>query len=339
MKGPEVVARVRSTLEAAVPAWYGPGAGVATLSGPQAHAWSFQFDLAAQTPAGGRRLVVKIPRWDEAPTLAAALAAGPQEGTRREHAALEALAAAVAGSGDPGLAAVVPVAYLPEINAVVTERLEAVPLHSRLGWLPGSEGRQVETLRRAGRALGLYHDSVAGAVEAVFDGEVVAADLEEEAARLGAGSSPWPAALASLARQARGLHGRPARLGAAHGDFNLANVLVTGDGRVAILDPNLVPGPLLADAAKFLTDLRMRRSRVLTLGLLGNKGSAAAEAAFLEGYGPADLSLLGFLRAVASVRRSVEMEQRLAAWPAALRLPATPLLRRYPAGESSRLGA
>jgi hypothetical protein len=331
------MARVRSALEAAVPAWCGPGAEVATLSGPQTHAWSFQFDLAVQAPAGGRRLVVKIPRWDEAPTLSAALAAGPQEGTRQEHAALEALAAAVAGSGDPGLAAVAPVAYLPGINAVVTERLQAVPLRSRLGRWPGSEGRQAETLRRAGRALRLYHDSVAAAVAAVLDGEVLAAGLEGDAARLGAGS--WPAALASLARQARALHGRPARLGAAHGDFNLANVLVTGDGRVAILDPNLVPGPLLADAAKFLTDLRMRRSRALTLGLLGNRGSAAAEAAFLEGYGPADLSLLGLLRAVASVRRSVEMEQRLAAWPAALRLPATPLLRRYPAGESSRLGA
>lgn len=62
MTGREGVARVRSALEASVPAWYGPGAAVAKLLGPQAHAWSFQFDLAVQAPAGGRRLVVKIPR-------------------------------------------------------------------------------------------------------------------------------------------------------------------------------------------------------------------------------------------------------------------------------------
>jgi aminoglycoside phosphotransferase (APT) family kinase protein len=142
--------------------------------------------------------------------------------------------------------------------------------------------------------------------------------------------------LASLAREARERHGSPARLGAAHGDFNLANLLVTGDGRVAVLDPNLVPGALLADAAKFLTDLRMRRARALTLGLLGRRGLAEAESAFLEGYGPADASLLGFLGAVAAVRRGLEVERRLAAWPASLRRLAAPVLRRYPVAESSR---
>lgn len=339
MTGREAANRVRAALEAAAPLWYGPRAEVVRLSGLEAHPWSFQFDLVVAAPAGRHRLVVKIPRWDEAPTLASALAAGPQEGTGREHAALEALAAAVGGSGDPGLVAVAPVAYLREINAVVTERLEAVPLRSRLGRWPGSEGRQAETLRRAGRALRLYHDSVAGAVEAAFDGEGLGADLEGEAARLGAGGSPWRAVLASLALQARGHHGGPAVVGAAHGDFNLANVLVTGDGRVAILDPNLVSGPLLADAAKLLTDLRMVRWRVLSLGLLGRRGSTAAERAFLEGYGQADASLLGFLRAVATVRRGLEMEQRLAAWPALLRRPAARLLRRYPLAELLRLGA
>lgn len=339
MTCPEPADRVRAALDAAVPLWYHPGARIVSLSGPETHAWSFQFDLAVAAGSERRRLVVKIPRWEEAPTLDRTLAAGPQEGTRREYATLEALAAAVAGNGDPGLMAVTPVAYLPEINAVVTERLEAAPLRSRLGRWPGSEGRRAEVLRRAGRALRLYHDAVAGAGEGPLDGDTLAAELEGEAARTGGGPSPWPAALASLARQARKRHGERAVLGATHGDFNLANVLVTGEGRVAVLDPNLVPGPLLADAAKLLTDLRMRRSRALALGLLGRRGLAAAEAAFLEGYGPADASLLGFLRAVATVRRGLEMEQRLAAWPGALRRPAAPLLRRYPVAESSRLGA
>jgi hypothetical protein len=338
MTGPEAEARVRSALAVAIPLRLGSGARVATLSGPQPHAWSFQFDLTAETPSGRRLLVVKIPRWEGAPTLEAALDAGPQEGTEREHATLEALAAAVAGSGDPGLTAVLPVAYLPEINAVITERLEAVPLRCRLGRWPGSEGRQAEALRRTGRALRLYHDHVAGAADGVWNGQALAAELEGEA-RSGRIPAPWLAALASLARQARERHGGPALVGAAHGDFNLANVLVTRDGRVAVLDPNLVPGPLLADAAKLLTDLRMRRSRVLTFGLLGRKGLAAAEAAFLEGYGPADRSLLAFLRAVATVRRGLEMEERLPARPAALRRLAGWVLRRYPMAESSRWGA
>ena len=113
-------------------------------------------------------------------------------------------------------------------------------------------------------------------------------------------------------------------------------MLVTGDGRVAALDPNLVPGPLLQDAAKLLTDLRMRRARAVTLGRVGCRGLAAAEAAFLEGYGPADAGLLGFLRAVAAARRGVEMEERLAGRPWLLRAPVGAALLRYAAVESSR---
>jgi Ser/Thr protein kinase RdoA (MazF antagonist) len=99
--------------------------------------------------------------------------------------------------------------------------------------------------------------------------------------------------------------------GAAHGDCNLVNVLVTGDGRVALLDFNLVPGPLLEDAAKLLVALRFRRARVLTLGALGGTGLAQAEAAFLEGYGPHDADLLRLLRGVAVVRRHLEVSGRL----------------------------
>ena len=138
--------------------------------------------------------MVKVPRWEEAPTLEAALAAGPQESTRREHATLEAIAAAVAASGDPGLAAVAPVAYLPALNAVVTERLVAGPLRSRLGSWPGAEGRQVEVLRRTGRWLRLYHERVAGAASGRLDGAALAAELGGVGG--GRGASPFAAALA-----------------------------------------------------------------------------------------------------------------------------------------------
>lgn len=332
----EAQALLRDRLAAAVPGWYGGRARMASLSGPRRCAWSFQFDLLVETPAGRRHLVVKIPRWEEAPTLETALAAGPQQSTRREHATLEAISVAVEASGDLGLAAVLPVAYLADLNAVVTERLDAVPLRSRLGPRPGAEGRQAEALRRAGRWLRLYHDNVAGAVAGALDGAALAAELEDLSAHP---SVPLllQETLAALARQARERDGSPAVVGAAHGDFNLANVLITGDGRVAVLDPNLVPGPVLQDAAKLLTDLRLRRGRALTLGRVGRRGLEAAEAAFLDGYGPADAALLGFLRAVATARRWAEMESRLAAQAGPLRRPAAAVLRRYPAAESARL--
>ncbi|MFH1331461.1 MAG: aminoglycoside phosphotransferase family protein [Actinomycetota bacterium] len=334
MKAEPGAALVRARLAAEVPRWYGAGAGLTSPCAPQEHPWSFQFAVVVETSAGRRHLVVKVPRWEEAPTLEAALAAGPQESTRREHATLEAIADAVGASGDPGLAAVAPVAYLPDINAVVTERLEAGPLRSRLGPRPGAEGRQAAVLRRAGRWLRLYHDRVAGAAPGRFDGAALALELERVAAVVARPS--LREALAGLARRARERDGVEAVVGATHGDFNLANVLVTGDGRVAVLDPNLVPGPLLQDAAKLLTDLRMRRARAVARGRVGRRGLAAAEAAFLEGYGPADSGLLGFLRDVAAARRGIEMEERLAGRPWLLRAPAQAVLLRYAVAESSR---
>jgi len=330
------VTRVRDCLTDAVPRWYGPGSHLACLAGPRQHAWSFQFDLTAEVPGGLRFLVVKIPRWEEARTLEAALAAGPQEGTRREHAALQAVDAAVAAKGDTGLAAVVPVAYLPGLNAVVTERLEAVPLRSRLGPRPGSEGRHAQVLQRAGRWLRLYHEKAAGASAGHFDGAAAAGELQDLAARQAAAHPSLQKALEALAREARDRDGAPAVVGLTHGDFNLANVLVTADGRVAALDPNLVPGPVLADVAKLLADLRLRRARLLTGGRVGNRGVKVAEAAFLEGYGPTDAGLLGFLRGVATVRRWVEMEEHLAGLPGPLRRAAAAAVRSYPAAESSR---
>jgi hypothetical protein len=334
MNREEAVARVRVVVAAAVPEWYGPSARLALLEDPEAHAWSVQFGAVVETASGRKRLVVKIPRWKEAPTLEAALAAGSQESTRREHATLVALAATVAAAGDPGLAAVAPVGYLPEVNAVVTERLEAAPLRDRLGWWPGAEGRQAEVLRRAGRALRLYHDRVAGAAPGLWDGAASAAELEKAAARGLAPRGPLPA----LAGEARKRHGSTVIVGDAHGDFNLANVLVTSDGRVAVLDPNLVPGPLLADAAKLLTGLRMRRERSLTLGLLGRRGLRTAESAFLDGYGPVDGDLLRLLRALATVSRGGEMAESLADRPKMVRRAAEAVLRRYVAAELAGLG-
>jgi len=339
MIGDDALARVRRRLDEEVPRWFGPGARLSALSGPQAHAWSCQFSLAVEVAGGRRELVVKIPRWEEAPTLQAALAAGPQESTRREYAALEAIAAVVGESRDPGLAAVTPVGYLPDLNAVVTERLASVPLHALLGTRPGAEGRQVEVLRRVGRVLRLYHERAAGAGPGRLDGTALAAELEAIAARPCLGGPSLREALEVVARQARKLDGRTVVMGATHGDFSLANVVVTPDGRVAILDPNLVDAPVLEDTAKLLIGLRMRRARAISLGLLGRVGLRLAELAFLEGYGPVDAALLRFFRAVAAARRGAEMEERLVGRSGLVRRPAAFLLGRYLSAELSRPAA
>ena len=124
--------RVLAVLEDRVSAWYGPDAWMRPDPAFVTRAWSVHVCPVVSTADGDVPLVVKIPTWDEAPTLAAALAAGPQAATRREVDALDEIVAMVRGAEDPFLTAVVPVAYVPEINAVVTECLDAVPLRSLL---------------------------------------------------------------------------------------------------------------------------------------------------------------------------------------------------------------
>jgi len=331
---------VWARLAAEVPRWYGETARLVRITGPERRDWSFQFSLEVAAPAGRRRLVAKIPRWEEAPTLEAALSAGAQAATRREQAALQAIATALAAQGDPTLVAVVPVAYLADLNAIVTERLEAAPLRSRLGLLPGAEGRRAAWFGAAGRWLRLYHQQVGGAAPGRFDGAGLASALEVAAGSCQGVARPLQEILVALSHRARRQDGAALVTAATHGDFNLSNVLVTGDGRVAVLDPNLVPGPALEDAAKLLTDLRTRRARALTMGRLGGAGVEEAEAAFLAGYGPADLNLLPFFRAVATARRWVEMEGRLTGprRHPMLRLGAVPM-RRYLASEVERWAA
>lgn len=327
------VARVEAALREWASAEFGPGARV-EVSGPEPRDWSFLFSLTSASSGGTRDLIAKIPRWEEAPTLEAALAAGPQDTTREEHRVLAAVAAMVAGSGDPGLAAVPVLAYLPGLNAVVTERIDAVPLRRRLGGPGGAAA-----VAAAGRWLRRFHAEVGEARTAWCEAGSVIATLEHAASGLPARRAAGPREhLAALADRAAGLQGHSAPHAGLHGDYNLANVLVDRSGRVAVLDPNLEWGPAAADAAKFLTALRVRRVRALTLGLAGRHGLAALERAFLHESGVEDDALLRFLRAAATLERWIEMEHRVEGLPR--RSPirwAAPVARRHFAAEADAL--
>jgi hypothetical protein len=119
--------------------------------------------------------------------------------------------------------------------------------------------------------------------------------------------------LASRARVAVArLEGAPVRVGRLHGDFNLSNVLVTPAGRVASIDTNRAEGPVAADLARFLTDLRTHKERALTLGMRPRRRRVEAwGAAFLVGYGPTGDGALPALLGLALVERWAELEDRL----------------------------
>ena len=114
--------------------------------------------------------------------------------------------------------------------------------------------------------------------------------------------------------------GRTLRMATTHGDFGPSNVMVTPEGRVAVIDPNLVFGPVEQDAAKLAVALRTGRGRLIA----GTRwrGPDRFERALLDGYGSVDAGLYRLCRGMAVAHRWVEIEsmkrgpRRLALVPA-----------------------
>ena len=302
--------RVRRAVAEGVEAWFGPGALLEEFGEGREHSWSFQFRGLVRAAERAVEIAVKVPRWDEAPSLGQALEAGSQADTRREFAELEAIRRAITEAGDEGFAAVQPVAYLAEVNAIVTEVIDAVPLRSKLSVRPDPS----TLFAAAGRWLRIYHDRVGEASEQPFPAGELLAELE----RAAAGARRWPDLLRRYLDVARSalvaLDGVPVRAGLLHGDFNLSNVLVTGDGRVAVIDTNRAEGPVALDLARLITDLRTHKGRALTFGLRPPSSAVREwQAAFLSGYGdPPDPSLPA-VRAAAVTERWADIEARIAA--------------------------
>ena len=285
-------------IRAAVGAAVGPSHGAITgWSGPDSRPWSWHF--AVRTEGGA--LVVKVPRWEGIASLEAALAAGPQADTAAEFAALRSIEQMVATSGDAGLAAVVPVAYVSAVNAIVMERLEAASLRSRLGI--GAPNQAEEWFGSLGRWLGHYHRTGA-ATDTAF---AVVAELErwEGASRLHHGLRDEVAQARAAARR---LEGRIVVTGAQHGDLTLGNVLITADGRVAVIDPNWTTGRHEVDAARILTEALLGRSQLLTFGL--RRGTAVVdrwERALVAGHGRLDPAVLAYDRGAEALDRRIAL--------------------------------
>lgn len=309
---------IRAAVSAALPPGYG---AITRWVGPRQGDWSWMFE-AETGGAAPATLLVKIPRWEDATDLAAALEAGPQADTEEEFRALETIAAAVASAGDPGLTAVVPVTYARAVNAIVTERLRAEPLHDRLGRRQSSDAASL--FRRVGRWLRVFH-ATSGQDEVLL-GSTEAAEVEEHS-RLGHGRA-LTESIAAVAAAARSLADRPVTVGVLHGDLSLRNILVTIDDRVAVVDPNRYRGRLTADAAHLLTEARLGRRNLVTAGTLRRRAQVEKWAgAIRAGYPELDPSLLAYERAAAAVRRWVGVEDRVQGISSLALVPARRLFR------------
>ena len=213
----------------------------------------------------GGGFIAKVPRWEDVSTPAAAAAVGEQASTVAEYACLEEIAAAVRASGDPGLAAVEPVVFVPATNTIVMRRLEADSLRSRLRVL-GTRGDVAALFARLGRWIALFH-AMNGTSRAAWDAGTEDVEIATMAKLLEQRRSipeSLVQALRRLEAWAVRLEGSDEPVTRIHGDLNLSNVLVTRDDRVAVIDPNRRTGRALVDPARSITDAWLEKRRLTT---------------------------------------------------------------------------
>ncbi len=266
--------------------------------GPASREWSWHFQ--ARTSNAKSTLLVKVPRWDGIATLDEALAEGPQAATAAEYSALEEIRRVVTAANDPGLTAVAPVAYVPAVNAIVMEQLEATPLRTRLG-IGRGPADAVELFGRIGRWLGMYHR--------LGGGEPSRFSAAAEIARWDSlGSERLRGPVNSAHRVAQSLDGRTVVAGTQHGDLTLGNVLVTGNGSIAVIDPNRTPGRWEADAAQLIAETRLGRGQLLSLGVLRSTAVVDRWAdALADGHGGLDAEVFAYDRGAAALERMIAL--------------------------------
>lgn len=284
---------------------------------PERSTWSRRFTGRI----GATPVIAKIPLWREAPTLEAALAAGPQADTQTEYEMLATIHEAVEAAADRTLTAARPVAYVRSVNAIVMERLDAVPLRTHLGHASGPADAD-EVMVRVGRWIRMFGEAT-GARRGSFDAGRARDELEQVAGR-------DRRAVDRLGVVADRLHGVPAWEGVLHADFSSVNVLVTTDGRVAVIDPNQARGPVARDLGHLMADLATNRGQLLALGV---RRSASRLDRWLsrlcEGHGDIDLG-------VARFAYGRDLVMRLAGIDAPSANPLRALLMRVVAGRRLR---
>lgn len=259
---------------------------------------------------------------------------------RAEKHALEfaALRAAHETIHDPQAFAVRALAHLPQHRTLVVEKVDATELRDHLlrQLRPGSDTPNVRRqVVAAGRWLAAYHRCLTPDATLRSNPAEVGAAFDEFADFVaGEVARPWRGPVVRLAEAGRGaLPTLPSSLplGAVHGDAAARNVLVAGDGRVAMIDPlGRRRVPVFEDVATFTVTLRTSPAVALaTVRPAAARRIDGHVAAYVAAYGEAsghDMAPLEVFEALVLLDRlaaSVSRESR--AWRKGVEL--VPLLR------------
>ncbi len=239
--------------------------------------WSTLYFLQVTTEQETKHLVVKIVRFPNQSTPEVSWTSSElTERGKREFDSMRKVYSHFLAQSSLHLKALRPEAYLQEINAIVMEFVSGVPLYNnyltarKLLTLSGQEDAQ-QALRRTGQWLALFHAMPAESVpfERAFGPPDALQALTEHVNQLhkyGIFPEDWPGWHTVLDALQNVRAGQRVWV---HGDFHLRNIFVMPDESILSLDIALerFDSPCF-DIGKLIADIKTRRTRILTLGLL-----------------------------------------------------------------------
>lgn len=323
-----VIEQITTYIQSCLSAWFGNGASLALAApGLRRRKWSFFIRYLVNRPAAPPLgLLVKVPRLKQMASLADAAAA--QElvpFTQIEYETLVQVSAAFEREGMHAFRAIRPVAFLARWNAIVMEELPSQPIKnllSRPGMILGIEEDWrplINALLNAGRWLRIFHTQIGRVEMQPLLDQHIGREIEETVTELEqenhgrADLEPTRQMLKSRLEHIGDIFVPVANL---HTDMTCANIFVTPDGRVGVLDPGAsVRAPVYKDLAVILNDVRTRFVQVMTNGR-GYPAERLEECkrAVLQGYfgaAPFDEDVLALYSALAVIHKWAQDEREL----------------------------
>ncbi len=295
----ELVHKISAEVSWGLPSWGGGVSSLATLE-PEVLKYRASFFLrypSAEFENGDSTILVKIPREHSMASIAEAVSSGEQLADRafNEFRLLKEIDWLVKKLKLTELAAVQPLFYLPEWNAIVMEELPsqsleeiANDLRTRMS-IPGHFQLFEDTLCRAGQWLRVFHEVLGGWELQAFDGDDFLGKVDRKINQLAplVGSQLDLASLRSrFAKQLELIDGVDIPHVQLHGDYFFKNILVTADRRVAGIDLYLQKwGPIYRDLSTLLTEIIEQKLKFTSLGFFVRRQNLIrSEKSVLEGY-------------------------------------------------------
>ncbi len=291
-----LIQQLTHTIACKIPEIYGRGSKLAEIEPDRLdRRYSFMFRFWMKRMDGSLQpLLVKIPRESWMRSLSEAIESEHiGDVIQKEFVGMDAIAKAIACSGNPGLFAIRPGAVLPEYHALMIEEIPiqmlkvkimkpAVMLGSSQNW------QQLEIeLKRAGEWLKVIHDHYRSQTTASLESLKLDATITMEVAALEdmvKRSLDRPRDL--FLRLYERLKADEVPLTFLHHDYQPGNVFITADGKIGALDPNWGEiGPGYQDLSTMLVYPMTRKEQVMLQGILFRPSlQQRYERAVLSGY-------------------------------------------------------